>query len=76
MMGTLVRKYHGVGPLLIKVEGLVAQSNTGHSSKLRNYYSYWEKRVFDALLKVRAGLFPERALVPPRSAVFFPLARW
>ena len=55
MMGTLVRKYHGVGPLLIKVEGLVSQSNTGRSSKLRNYFSYWEKRVFNALVKVGAS---------------------
>ena len=52
MIGTLVRKYHGVGPLLIKVEGLVSHSNTGRSSKLRNYFFYWERRVFDALVKV------------------------
>ena len=52
MIGTLVRKYHGVGPLLIKVEGLVSQSNTGRSSRLRNYFFYWERRVFDALVKV------------------------
>ena len=52
ILSALVRKYHGIGPLLIKVEGLVVQSNTGQSPKLRGYYSHWEKRAFDAIVKV------------------------
>ncbi len=28
-------------------------SNTGKSPRLMHYYSYWERRVFDALIKVK-----------------------
>ena len=52
-MNSLSRKYHAIGPLLIKMEGLVVYSNTGKSPRLKHYYSYWERRVFDALVKVR-----------------------
>ena len=48
IFSTLSRKY-AIGPLLIKVEGL-ASTNKGKSPRL---YTYWEKRIFDALLKVR-----------------------
>ena len=53
IFGTLSRKYHAIGPLLIKVEGLVASTNTGKSPRLKEYYTYWERRIFDALVKVR-----------------------
>lgn len=48
----MARKYRAVGPLLTKMEGLVAHTNTGKSPKLAQYYSYWEKKVYDALTKV------------------------
>jgi dynein heavy chain len=49
---TLARKYRAVGPLLTKMEGLVVHTNTGKSPKLNQYYSYWERRVFNSLTKV------------------------
>lgn len=52
ILGSLSRKYHAIGPLLIKVEGLVVQTNTGKSRQLAHYYEYWERKVFDALVKV------------------------
>lgn len=52
VMDMLARKYHGVAPLLIKVEGLVHQTNTGCSPELEEYYQYWEKRTLDAIVKV------------------------
>lgn len=52
IFNSLSRKYHAIGPLLIKMEGLVVYSNTGKSPRLMHYYSYWERRVFDALVKV------------------------
>lgn len=52
IFSTLSRKYHAIGPLLIKVEGLVVSTNTGRSPRLKQYYAYWERRIFDALLKV------------------------
>ena len=53
VVGSLVRKYHGIGPLLIKVEGLVVFTNTGRSFRLEKYYAYWEKRLFNSFVKVR-----------------------
>ena len=53
---TLARKYKAIGPLLIKVEGLVAATNTGKSPRLRQYYAYWEKRIFNSLVKVSLTL--------------------
>ena len=50
---TLSQKYRAIGPLLTKMEGLVVNTNTGKSTKLRSYYAYWEKRAFDVLEKVR-----------------------
>ena len=52
IFNSLSRKYHAIGPLLIKMEGLVVYSNTGKSPRLMHYYSYWERRVYDALVKV------------------------
>ena len=51
VLAMLVRKYHGIGPLVIKVEGLVELTNTGQSERLSQYYQYWEKRMFDSLVK-------------------------
>ncbi|ORX45970.1 hypothetical protein BCR36DRAFT_332447 [Piromyces finnis] len=45
----LVQKYTSIGPLLIKMESLVAGTNSGRSEKLEDYYSYWEKKIFFAL---------------------------
>ena len=49
---TLSQKYRAIGPLLTKMEGLVVNTNTGKSTKLKSYYGYWEKRAFDALTKM------------------------
>lgn len=57
MIGSLFRKYHGIAPLLIKVEGLVVYTNTGRSLRLAQYYSYWEKALFDSFVKVSKALF-------------------
>ena len=46
---TLVQKYLSIGPLLIKMESLVANTNTGKSKMLKEYYAYWEHRVFFAI---------------------------
>ncbi|KAJ3091388.1 Dynein heavy chain 10, axonemal [Quaeritorhiza haematococci] len=46
---TIVEKYRSIGPLLIKMESLVAGTNTGKSRMLKEYYAYWERRIFVAL---------------------------
>lgn len=48
----LARKYRAIGPLLTKMEGLVVHTDSGRSPKLSAYYSYWEKKVYDALTKL------------------------
>ncbi|XP_023576433.1 dynein heavy chain 10, axonemal [Octodon degus] len=48
----MVRWYLAIGPLLTKVEGLVAHTNTGRAPKLASYYEYWEGRVYDVLTKL------------------------
>lgn len=45
----LVSSYRSIGPLLMKTESLVANTNTGKSKALKDYYSFWERRVYQAL---------------------------
>jgi dynein heavy chain len=46
---TLVSRYRSIGPLLMKTESLVANTNTGNSKMLSDYYQFWEKKIFKAL---------------------------
>ncbi|XP_050408300.1 dynein axonemal heavy chain 10 [Patella vulgata] len=48
----LARKYRAIGPLLTKMEGLVVHTNSGKSPKLRQYYAFWERRVYESLTKL------------------------
>lgn len=54
-MEGIVQKYLSIGPLLIKMESLVAGTNTGKSKMLKEYYAYWEKRIFVALNSVSSS---------------------
>jgi dynein heavy chain len=45
----LVASYRSIGPLLMKTESLVANTNTGASKALKEYYAYWERKVFNGL---------------------------
>ncbi|PIK48528.1 putative dynein heavy chain 10, axonemal isoform X3 [Apostichopus japonicus] len=45
----LARKYRAIGPLLTKMEGLVAHTNSGKSTRLHSYYAYWENKVYHTL---------------------------
>ncbi|KAH6585239.1 hypothetical protein BASA61_006967 [Batrachochytrium salamandrivorans] len=49
IMDTLVLKYRGIGPLLMKTESLVANTNTGKSKALKEYYTFWEHKIFAAI---------------------------
>lgn len=53
VLNSLARKYHAIGPLLTKIEGLIVYTNTGKSRRLASYYVHWEKKIFDAIVKVR-----------------------
>jgi len=45
----LVKKYRTIGPLLGKIEEVVAGTNTGKSPQLSGYYRFWERAIFNAL---------------------------
>ena len=49
---SLVHKYKSIGSLLLKVEEVVANTNTGSSPVLAGYYQYWEKKMFNAITEM------------------------
>nr|WAW84832.1 axonemal dynein heavy chain 10 [Halisarca dujardinii] len=55
VLNSLARKYHAIGPLLTKIEGLVVYTNSGKSPKLRSYYTFWERKIFDSITKMVAN---------------------
>jgi dynein heavy chain len=48
----LSKKYQSICPLLIKIEELVAGTNGGDSVKMQGYYTYWEKKLYNAITKM------------------------
>ncbi|XP_010291294.1 PREDICTED: dynein heavy chain 10, axonemal, partial [Phaethon lepturus] len=48
----MVRKYTAIPQLLVKVEGRVANMNSGKSPKLTSYYAYWENRIYQVLTQL------------------------
>ncbi|KFZ50045.1 Dynein heavy chain 10, axonemal, partial [Podiceps cristatus] len=48
----MVRTYTAIPQLLIKVEGRVANTNSGKSPKLTSYYAYWENRIYQVLTQL------------------------
>ncbi|NXI62875.1 DYH10 protein, partial [Anseranas semipalmata] len=48
----MVRKYTAIPQLLTKVEGRVANTNSGKSPKLASYYAYWENRIYQVLTQL------------------------
>ncbi|XP_065190514.1 dynein axonemal heavy chain 10-like [Sycon ciliatum] len=45
----LVHQYRAIGPLLTKIESLVVRTNSGCSPTMAPFYTFWEKRVYQAL---------------------------
>lgn len=48
----LRRKYHNITPLLKNVEAALLDTETGKAPQLREYYTYWEQQVFQALTQM------------------------
>ena len=64
----LKRQYTQIGPLLIKVEEMVVNTNTGRSPRMAGYYAYWEEQIFAALNKmVLSSLSTCLKLLAPRD---------
>ncbi|XP_064889438.1 dynein axonemal heavy chain 10 isoform X2 [Columba livia] len=51
-VANMVQKYTAIPQLLIKVEGRVANTNSGRSPKLASYYAYWENRIYQVLTQL------------------------
>uniref|UniRef100_A0A8C8G323 AAA+ ATPase domain-containing protein n=1 Tax=Oncorhynchus tshawytscha TaxID=74940 RepID=A0A8C8G323_ONCTS len=51
-LNLLSRKYTAIGPLLTKMESLIMQTNSGKAKRMGQYYTYWERKVFDSLTKM------------------------
>ncbi|KAJ2996626.1 Dynein heavy chain 10, axonemal [Globomyces sp. JEL0801] len=49
MMDGMVVSYRSIAPLLMKTESLVANTNTGNSKVLKEYYAFWERKIFNGL---------------------------
>lgn len=52
-----MRKYKTIGPLLGKIEGITDDSTTQRLPKMKSYYKFWERRIFNALNKVSFSSF-------------------
>ena len=48
----LALRYKAIGPLLIKMEGLVTHSNSGKNPKLQQYYAHWERKIYHSITTV------------------------
>uniref|UniRef100_A0A672JPG1 Dynein heavy chain tail domain-containing protein n=1 Tax=Salarias fasciatus TaxID=181472 RepID=A0A672JPG1_SALFA len=48
----LVRKYADIGFLITKIEHLVLETSSGKAKVMAEYYSYWERKVLDSLIKM------------------------
>ena len=61
----MLSKFQAIAPLLTKVEGLVVNTNTGESPKLKQYYAHWEMKIFNSLTTVSEFNRPEEGSVKP-----------
>lgn len=46
-------QFESIGPILIKLETLILGTYTGHSDCMQYYYAYWEKQLFELLIRYR-----------------------
>ena len=48
----MVTKYKALSQPLIKIETLVANTNTGKSHRMKSFYEFWERKIFEALISM------------------------
>lgn len=48
----MTTKYNSIGPLLIKMESFVMNTNSGRNPAMKSYYAYWESKIYLALTHV------------------------
>lgn len=45
----LVEQYESIGPFLIKIEETATGTKSGAAECMKEYYTYWERRVYNAI---------------------------
>ena len=40
-----------IPPILLQVESLAYQSQTGSAGEMQDYYNYWNQRIYDTVLR-------------------------
>lgn len=51
-MNSLIKKYAGIGPLIIMIERLIKGTNSGRAKCMADYYRHWEQKVLESLIKM------------------------
>lgn len=46
----LVRIYKDIGYILLKIEGIIWDTSTGCCPKMKQYYQYWEKAIYQVVV--------------------------
>ena len=61
----LAEKYKKIGDtMLTQIEFVIYKKNTGKNPHMKIYYSYWERRIYNALVKmIMRGLLTFKALI-------------
>uniref|UniRef100_A0A3B3TNK4 Dynein axonemal heavy chain 10 n=1 Tax=Poecilia latipinna TaxID=48699 RepID=A0A3B3TNK4_9TELE len=47
-----ISKYTDIGFLITKTEHLILGTSSGKAKSMANYYTYWERKVFDSIVKM------------------------
>lgn len=40
-----------IPPILLQVESLVCQSQSGSAAEMQDYYNYWNQQIYDTVLR-------------------------
>jgi len=50
-LNQFLETYRALGPLLMKLESLILQTNTGQSPLMNFYFEFWEETMFTTLIR-------------------------
>ncbi|KAK5648316.1 hypothetical protein RI129_003208 [Pyrocoelia pectoralis] len=82
----MTKLYETMGLILMKLENLILETNTGKSNLMTNYYAFWENKIYSSLTKMtldnvqtfnkqilkKTVLFQVDALLSEPDVVLFP----
>lgn len=50
-LGQMGKLFESIGPTLVKLESLILGTFTGSASKMKHYYTFWERELFTLLVR-------------------------